>query len=435
MKAIKKITSVMLSATMFLSSGMLPLVSAKGAESVALNSQQVERKPGVNKRVIGAGIGAGVGIPTCCILLGCLIYHATHSAANVSTNASANLSNNSSTVTAAQISEFENSFFNDFAKQVNDQKSGEACVSCEELVKTCNAVTPLLKNDGHVPSVNGPTIVVADLHGDFKAAKFYCDKFLEKLKSNPDTNIVFLGDYIDRGGNSIEILYMLFKLKIAFPKNVYLLMGNHESFVWFGVGAVSLDQEIRNKYPNDNERIFNLLYDDVFKCLTFAAVVNNSVFCVHGGISASPDNKTEPVGLQQIRNLPWGKIDIDTTSTQTGDVASPDGFILNNLLWADFVDNSEAKFAEWPDVPRHNSHRFAPNAVSAFLKKNNLRLMVRGHAHPRNGKEESRDKKVITLLSAPKYGGVYQNDGHALYFTGANSAGGNPIYEDIICKK
>ncbi len=424
MKAIKKITSVMLSAAMFLSSGMLPSALANGAESVALNPQPVGRKP-VDKRVIGAGIGAGVGIPTCCILLGCLIHHATHKAAN-------------STVTAEKISEFENNFLNNFAKQVNDQKRGEACVSCKELVKTCNAVTPLLKNDGHVPSVNGPTIVVADLHGDFKAAKFYCDKFLEKLKSNPNTNIVFLGDYIDRGGNSIEILYMLFKLKIAFPKNVYLLMGNHESYQWGPRHPESLSMEIVNQYSTNANQITKTLYHDVFKCLPFAAVVNDSVFCVHGGISASRENKTEPIKLQQIRDLPpcsaidINKIEDDGTSILG--VASSDGFILNNLLWAEFRDNTAMAFDSKIDGGRNYSYPFGPDAVSAFLKKNQLKLMVRGHSHPANGKEESSDHKVITLLSAPRYCGVYQNNGYALYFTGVNSADGNPSYEEIICK-
>lgn len=415
MNIFKRITSTIIAATMLLPFGSsTQSVSAQDTDKAVMASERT-RKKSVDKRIVGAGITAAVGIPAC-VLIGCLIHHAR---------------------TTSSGEPFD---LNAFANKVDNSKENEVCVPYDDLISACNKVKPLLDKDGHLPRVIGPTIVVGDLHGDFKAAKFYCDEFLKRLNTNSQTNIVFLGDYIDRGKNSVEILYMLFRLKIMYPKNVYLLSGNHE-------GSPSLGEFFReawSKYPSGSEAFFQNC-SDVFKSLSLAAVVNDSVFCVHGGISADPQKRgeptdpqkgEEPISLAQIENLPHcSKINCMETSTRTGDVADPNGFIVNNLWWSDFQENLQTPFSEYANMIRGNSYHFGPLAVSAFLNKNNLKKIVRGHQHPENGKAVSNDGKVITLLSAPKFCGRYTNDGYAVYFSGMNDADGNPIVEDIVCRK
>lgn len=398
MNTIKKIIPTILSAIMLLQSAAVPSASAVGDAKVPLNPERIERKT-IDKRIVGAGIGVAVGVPVC-IALGFLVHHCAGGAETPS--------------------------------------CGAETPSYRELKETCDVVKPLLKKDGRLPSVNGPTLVVADLHGDFKAAKFYCDRFREKVQSNPNTKIVFLGDYIDRGENSIEILYMLFKLKIAFPNNVYLLCGNHEE----GLNGHFYSEELKKKYPSNDERIAKLLYNDVFNCLPLAAVVNNEIFCVHGGISPAGQDYKEPISLSQIRGI--GNINKTRNCdglNQACNSDTPDGFIAGHLLNVDYREDlpEDRLFikdrVDFNYSPPHGYAFFSKLAVDAFLRNNKLKMIVRGHEHPKSGKEVACDGKVVTLLSAPKYCGEYNNDGYALYFSGENASDGAPIYKDIICKK
>jgi len=68
--------------------------------------------------------------------------------------------------------------------------------------------------------------IVGDLHGQF----FDLLNLLQNVSgSPPETNYVFLGDFVDRGHNSVETFSLLLCLKLKYPANVTLLRGNHES--------------------------------------------------------------------------------------------------------------------------------------------------------------------------------------------------------------
>ncbi|MEA1985799.1 MAG: metallophosphoesterase [Euryarchaeota archaeon] len=76
----------------------------------------------------------------------------------------------------------------------------------------------------HIDTTTVPTLIVADIHGDMNALQ---SALCKRSELGCDT-VVFLGDYIDRGPASLDVLECLFSLKLNEPDTIILLHGNHE---------------------------------------------------------------------------------------------------------------------------------------------------------------------------------------------------------------
>lgn len=102
-------------------------------------------------------------------------------------------------------------------------KSGE-CVSERELKQLCSLVSELLMEESNVQPVMSPVTIVGDIHGQF----FDLINLFKAGGWPPETSYIFLGDFVDRGHNSVETLTLLLCLKLKYPGHVTLLRGNHE---------------------------------------------------------------------------------------------------------------------------------------------------------------------------------------------------------------
>ena len=94
-----------------------------------------------------------------------------------------------------------------------------------DLRLVCEKVKEILMEESNVQPVRSPVIICGDIHGQFY-------DLLELFRVGdeiPNSNYIFIGDFVDRGYNSVETLEYLFCLKCKYPENITLLRGNHES--------------------------------------------------------------------------------------------------------------------------------------------------------------------------------------------------------------
>ena len=97
-------------------------------------------------------------------------------------------------------------------------------------------------------------------------------ELFRKGGSIPETNYVFLGNYVNRGNFSIETIQLLLALKVRYPSSITLLRGNHESRSL--CSTYGFYEEFRHKYGNSE---LWKQYMNVFDCLPIVAIVNNTI--------------------------------------------------------------------------------------------------------------------------------------------------------------
>ena len=187
---------------------------------------------------------------------------------------------------------------------------------------------------------------------------------------------------MDRAKQSIETIALLLCYKIKYPDSFHMLRGNHES------ASIS---RIYGFY-DEVKRRFNIktwkLFMDVFNCLPFAAVVDERIFCIHGGLS--PDIES-PDDLKRVAR----PVDV------------PDTGLLCDTLWSD----PDRDITGWAENDRGVSYTFGADVVRRFLEKNDLDLIVRAHQVVEDGYEFFADRGLVTVFSAPNYCGEFDNCG------------------------
>jgi serine/threonine-protein phosphatase PP1 catalytic subunit len=249
-----------------------------------------------------------------------------------------------------------------------------------DLHALCDRGIQALARDPLVLRLDAPITLCGDIHGQ------YCDLLrLFRLGGRPPaTRYLFLGDYVDRGANSVECFALLLALKVRFPASVWLLRGNHETpgisqmYGFFAECALRYGQALWGRFV------------EVFRWLPLAAVVGGRIFCVHGGLSP---------GVAEVRQLEALRRPIDIP---------PEG-PLTDLLWAD-PSPAHAGFAP---SDRGTSFTFGLNVVHLFLEAHAFELIVRGHQVVAAGFAFPfrPDRALLTLFSAPNYCGQYDNLG------------------------
>ena len=132
----------------------------------------------------------------------------------------------------------------------------------------CEKAKEILAHESNVQSVQCPVTVCGDVHGQFYDV-------MELFKTGgplPDTNYLFMGDYVDRGYYSVETLSLLLALKVRYRSRITILRGNHESRQTTQV--YGFYDECIQKYGNPNVWKY---FTDLFDYLPLTALVENKL--------------------------------------------------------------------------------------------------------------------------------------------------------------
>ena len=144
-------------------------------------------------------------------------------------------------------------------------------------------------------SVPVPVTICGDVHGQFH-------DLMELFKIGgdlPETNYLFMGDYVDRGFYSVETVTLLVALKVRYRNRVTILRGNHESRQITQV--YGFYDECLRKYGNANVWKY---FTELFDYLPLASVVEEQIFCLHGGLSPSIDTLDQIKQLDRVQEVP-----------------------------------------------------------------------------------------------------------------------------------
>ena len=85
-------------------------------------------------------------------------------------------------------------------------------LSERELRILCEKVKEILVEESNLQPVQAPVTVCGDIHGQF----YDLLELFSKGGEVPDTRYIFMGDFVDRGFNSVETFQLFLCLKLKF---------------------------------------------------------------------------------------------------------------------------------------------------------------------------------------------------------------------------
>ncbi|TVU45430.1 hypothetical protein EJB05_04917, partial [Eragrostis curvula] len=272
--------------------------------------------------------------------------------------------------------------------------TNEFILDSNEISWLCNKAEALFSKEENVLSLRAPVKVFGDIHGQFSDLLRFFQKFGTPSVSGDIrySDYLFLGDYVDRGQHSLEVITLLLALKVEFPKKVHLIRGNHE------VSRVNkiygFQAECRRRL-GEREGIWTWLrFNKVFNWLPLAAVVEKKIVCMHGGIGGS---------INFIQDIQLLKRPITNEGENN---------ILWDLLWSDPTKDGVSGVKENVRGPR--TVTFGPDRVLDFCTRNHVELIIRAHQCVMDGFERFAQGHLITVFSAPNYCGTKKNAGAIL---------------------
>ena len=201
----------------------------------------------------------------------------------------------------------------------------------QDIMELCKLSREVVMKQPMLLELAAPITICGDIHGQFHDLI----RIFDTGGYPHQSNYLFLGDYVDRGKQSIETACLLLAYKIKHPHNFFLLRGNHEAR---NINRVyGFYDECKRKYTT--QKVYKA-FCSIFDCLPCCAIIDEKIMCMHGGLSpdlysdsassgsssdigSTTDNKRSKLKLLEKINQIQRPCDV------------PDSGLLCDLLWSD----------------------------------------------------------------------------------------------------
>ena len=275
----------------------------------------------------------------------------------------------------------------------------------QEIFDLIKEVKPLLEKDHSLIRIRSPCKIFGNIHGVYNDLMRYFESFGNPSDDNQmgDINVmqyIFLGDFCDRGLYSLEVILLLFALKVKYPDFIYLIRGHHEDkFIneKYGLGDECHDRLLDN-IKNPLSIFANI--NKAFDYLPFGILLDNNILMVHGGIGSSINT------LDDIEN-------IKRPVSVEHNVTNKDQLHIIDLLWSEYsedIDNIEIN-SERDKNKNGFIVKYGKERLNKFLVENKINLLITAHQFVKEGFTTFNNDRLLTVFSATNYMDKYKNIG------------------------
>ena len=268
----------------------------------------------------------------------------------------------------------------------------------EEILYLTEEVIKIISKEKSLIKIRSPCKIFGNLYGIYTDLMRYFESYGNPSDNiqNGDINVmqyIFLGDFCDRGNQSLEIILLLFALKIKYPDFIYIIRGHHEDIdinEHYGLGD-ECKEKLNEDIYNDNSIFKNI--NQVFDFLPFGVLVDINILCIHSGLGSSIDT------LDDISNIPR-PIKVNKNPEKLIEIN------ILDLLYSEF-DNEEDDLYCINTARDKNKKGFFINygkkKLDEFTEKNNINLIISSHTFVKEGFCTYCDDKLLNIFSCTNY--------------------------------
>ena len=285
-----------------------------------------------------------------------------------------------------------------FDKKLMAQLRANLHFQKKEIIYLIDEVTKIISTENSLIKIRSPCKIFGNINGIYTDLMRYFESYGNPSDNiqNGDINVmqyIFLGDFCDRGNLSLEVILLLFALKIKYPNFIYLIRGHHEDIIineFYGLG-----DECKEKLKEDiqtQDSVFKRI-NRAFNYLPFGVLVDNNILCIHGGLGSSIKS------LEDISNIP----------RPTQIYQDPENLTqlhILDLLYSEF-DEDEDDLYNINSLRDKNKKGFIVNygkkILDEFCEKNNINLIIATHKFIKDGFCTYCDDKLLNIFSCTNY--------------------------------